>query len=70
MHNQYFFLSYDGGGGGKYADIIGLSILFCLQQKKYIKEPNLISCKMFDSLVAENLYMKNALIGFYNKTSL
>ena len=26
-------------GGIKYADTIGLSILFCLQQKKYIKEP-------------------------------
>ena len=25
-------------GGIKYADTIGMSILFCLQQKKYIKE--------------------------------
>ena len=35
---QVFFVSYDGGGI-KYADTIGLSILFCLQQKKkYIKK--------------------------------
>ena len=26
-------------GGIKYADTISLSIFFCLQQKKYIKEP-------------------------------
>ena len=32
------FVSYDGGGI-KYADTISLSILFCLQQKQYMKKP-------------------------------
>ena len=42
MHNGIFFLIYDGGGI-KYicledADTIGLSIFFCLQQKKYVEK--------------------------------
>ena len=46
MHNGNFFLFMtEGGGGIKYicledADTIGLSIFFCLQQKKYVgKKP-------------------------------
>ena len=38
----FFILIYDGGGIKyiclEYADTIGLSIFFCLQQKKYLEK--------------------------------